>query len=258
LPDDVKRRLNPSCMLRDDDDRALRLRDLATDPYFDPVLKGSPELYCDSLIDLHVASMIRWDLDAKAEAAPFLVSKSDGGDSVRSLFDGRVPNCPFFDPPSIDLLSGEGLTHGHVPTYGVLWGSGYDVVDYYNGARTPDWIACRFGLPHVDLSLLEARCKLKGIDPPPFRGDGFRAQACLAVLPQGWTWSVYLAQKAHEHLIHKGSDSPLLSDQKHDHVFVKGEVAAMAYFEDGGAMGVEEDLMNAEHESMAVKWLALA
>jgi len=112
--------------------------------------------------------MIRWDLEAQAEKAPFFGSKSDGGESLRSLFDGRVPNCSFFDPPSVDLLSGQGLTHGHVPTDEVIWGSGYDFVDYYNGVRTPDWIACRFGLPPVDIALLESCCKVRGVDPPPF------------------------------------------------------------------------------------------
>ena len=89
--------------------------------------------------------MIRWDLATESLTAPFFVTKSEDGLALRCLFNGRAANCGFVDPPSVDLLSGEGLTHAHVPSSETHWGSGYDFVDYYNGVRTPSWIASRLG-----------------------------------------------------------------------------------------------------------------
>lgn len=73
--------------------------------------------------------------------------------------------------------------------------------------------ALLIGLPVVSvcrpstLPCLNRAAKLEVLTPPPFREDGSRPQACLALLPQGWTWSVRLAHKTHEHLIRKGSDA---------------------------------------------------
>eukprot|EP00973_Karenia_brevis_P075510 10488454-Karenia_brevis.AAC.1 len=72
-------------------------------PYMDPVLARSKLKYCEFLWRLKNRGIINWTLagERKASAGAFFVEKSDG--SLRLIFDTRIANTRFIDPPKTSL-----------------------------------------------------------------------------------------------------------------------------------------------------------
>ena len=112
-------------------EEAARLReDSGITPYFDRVLVESPELYAEYLVGLHRSGQLRWDLSPVSEAPPFFVYKDDEG-TLRTLFDGRLVNFDFVDPPGVRLLSAEGVSKLEIPQHHDLYSSGYDFDNFF-------------------------------------------------------------------------------------------------------------------------------
>ena len=108
----------------------------------------------------------------------------------------------------------------------------------------PDWICSWFGLPAISEALLRAAFKRRGVAAPELLVQAGRCQAVLRVLPQGWSWSVFLAQLCHQELLRKATAAPVISDRLPDHDFGEEPLAVVAYVDDGGAMGTAQEEVN--------------
>ena len=117
---------------------------------------------------------------------------------LRLIFDTRVPNAYFKEPPAVSLASGDALSEleldGETTTY--IDGSDVEVCFYQH--EIPEWIREYFGVPSIEASFLPAGLR-RAWRRRGEQGDEvcFRVRVC----PMGWSWAVSLAQKAHEWLL---------------------------------------------------------
>ena len=108
------------------------------EPYFDPVLRTEPLAYAEYLVSMKKTDMLGWTSSPQGFCAPFFVWKDDTCTSLRALFDCRLNNELFVDPPPCYLTSPEKLAEISIPKGDTLYGTGYDVRDYYHAIKLPN------------------------------------------------------------------------------------------------------------------------
>jgi len=249
LPPSWAERLVPENVFVDEALRQQREAALDIDCYMDEVLRDDPAAYGDYLASLYRAGMIRLDLQPTGFCTPFFVWKDDALDSLRCLFDCRVVNEGFADAPPTRLMTAETFTKLKLEDDQTLFGTGYDVKDFYHAILMPDWLSSRFGLPAVSSEVLASSLAAIGVTCPALEGG--KVYPCLCSLPMGWKWAVSLAQAIHEHAVQQGvPTSEYLSDRARPEPFgLRGKI--FAYLDDGSVMDVSPDRANAEHVKIA-------
>jgi hypothetical protein len=132
------------------------------------------------------------------------------------ITDARQSNSCFYDPPGVNLMTGEGLgkievvfDEGVMPNHEMLDALTVfiglsDVRDCFHRMRVPSWLARYFAwepiAAHVvGLTGLELEGKVLAHDDVIW--------PCAGSLCQGFSWSLFFAQRANEFL--SGSVSPL-------------------------------------------------
>lgn len=120
----------------------------------------------------------------------FGVDKPDG--YIRLIIDGRPANEIFIKSPKVELPGPDLLPKLIVPDGKKLYVAKSDLSDFFYRFRIPQWMQPYFALPGIKAEELQLESKY---------GIGTLIYPCLAVLAMGWSHSVYLAQKAHEHLL---------------------------------------------------------
>ncbi|CAK0819305.1 unnamed protein product, partial [Prorocentrum cordatum] len=218
----------------------LRESPLPTDvePYFDSVLQFNHKEYRGLVRRLLSAGILGWTLTPKERIGMFFVWK-DGRRRLRLIVDARRTNAHFKDPPGVELLSSEGLARieVHVPDAGF---SNYEDLRaaleaqqvYIGMADVKD---C-FHRMRIDSALSQYFCL-----PPVMAGafgvtevEGTKVQTstaiypCWQVLPTGFSWSLYFAQRANEEVSRRSSAllrGPGLSDHGPPLVFAPGRAS---------------------------------
>ena len=177
-------------MLRDPADAESVLRASGiTKPHCDRVLFRSPRIYGDFLKELDRRGMIGWRLAEGASGllGVFLVQKKSG--HIRIIFDTRVLNTKFKDPPSTSLPSAAAFSNIEVPQGGVLQLGSADITNAFYGMSVLEDLSRLFTLPSI---------RAKYLDASAFGGRAFAPDdvllPCLRVLPMGWSWSLHLCQ----------------------------------------------------------------
>lgn len=165
-------------------------------PYFDPILKHNRKEYLQFIRELYNRNMIRfkaWD-GSSGDLGIFFVRKKNG--SQRLIFDTRILNHKFFDPPSTDLPSADAFTRLEtVPDIPFYVGSG-DLANAFYTLGVPDDLARMFTLPAVEVESFG----IKSVDGIAVR-PGQRFTPYLTVLPMGWSWALHLCQSVMNHAI---------------------------------------------------------
>ena len=174
------------------------------EPYMDAVLRGSRRQYEKFVGDLFSRGLLRWSRRARERAAVFFVSKKNG--QLRMVIDARRANARFCSPPGVDLCSAEGLAGiekecfdevegdfwapAAVGSYGAV--GTVDVCDCFYRLRIRPALSEFFALPPVwgeNFGVPEEECLNGWVYP------------CLSVLPMGFSWSLFFAQKLNEELV---------------------------------------------------------
>jgi hypothetical protein len=148
----------------------------------------------------------------------------------------------------------------YCPQDHTLYGTGYDVRDYYHAIRMPSWLSSHFGLPSISLEVLKLAASRMEVELPCFGDDVLLVRPALASLPMVWKWAVVLAQAVHEQIasLHISS-SRVLADRHRFSGFSAPEFdapAMLAYIDDGSLMSTNAAAAQRIHDEMAKSWVA--
>jgi len=224
-------------------------------PYTDQRLVSSRVRYRQFLQELQGKGLLRWTRTPKEHVGVFFVKKKNG--RLRMVIDARASNVHFVSPPGVDLATSDALGRielvvgpgadvgadmGAVPAGQVHIGT-TDIKDCFYRMRLPDGLCDYFCLPGVSAADAAAVVSRAGGDPAFFSGGEGEWWPSLTVLPMGFTWSLFLAQRVNTHLVGeipslKGS-RPLV-DRGPPLVLVPGDerVSHYVYVDNIGVVGV--------------------
>ena len=201
--------------------------------YFDPILKRRPLAYAGLLRRLLRIGLIRWGRSCKCECGLFFVPKKSG--SLRMIVDARRINQLCRKPPSVQLATGDSLSRIEVPADLALHVAHSDVDNCFHRLRMPEEMQGWFCLPPIAAKHL-GLTELGGI---PLRPDG-KVWPTLRTLPVGFSWSLYFAQGAHEHIVGQVpgfSDETWLRDRHPPGGLQIGRPHHLAYVDNMGVLG---------------------
>jgi hypothetical protein len=211
-------------------------------PYMDTRLRSNVALYESFVADLWDRNMIKFTTQPADIVTPFFVKKKDG--RQRLVWDCRVPNRRFRDPPPLATATGATWATLQYPDSSSLFVAQSDLKDYFYHLAIPGDLSEFFCLPPVSGALL-ARLKvpsslLKG----PISAFGeFQVWPMLAVVPMGWNWAMWLANRIHAHQALIGSGlqpSRLLVDHTVAPDLSRGEPVLLPYCDNLNVAGTDK------------------
>jgi len=158
-------------------------------PYIDPILKHNQGEYIGFLKELQDRNMLRFQ---RAEGHPFMlgiffVRKKSG--KLRLIFDTRLLNQYFNDPPNTDLPSADAFTRLETCENASFYAGSGDLSNAFYTLSVPDDLARRFTLPAIEAGKLG----LTHLDGE-IVGPGTKLCPYLTVLPMGWSWALHFCQ----------------------------------------------------------------
>ena len=226
LPEDALHFLEaPERMLRTEEDV-----DCDVVPYWDATLRNNPRAYKDFIKHLYGIGYLDVTRSPKERAGMFFVKKSDGV-RIRLIIDARRGNARFRDPPGISLATSEAFARFELECQedstateaglGVAFGLS-DVKDCFHRMVQPKWMREYFSLDPVPAEWLGLGGTIL---------DGYRLKHDDLIWPMpaplcmGFSWSLFFAQKANQHLMSKIPSlvsSRLFSDRSHPVVIKAG------------------------------------
>lgn len=164
-------------------------------PYMDVKLQQSPEEYQHFVKKLYDVGMLRFTCSPQDLVTPFFVSKKDG--RLRLILDCRGVNRRFRPPPTMSLAAGYTWSHLQLPKNKTLFIAQSDIKDYFYSLKMPEVLQPFFSMPAIPSWLL----RQWGV-PADMGGEVDReglAFPMLQVVPMGWSWAMWLAQRVHQH-----------------------------------------------------------
>ena len=213
-------------------------------PYTDPVLKHNKREYAGFLHELHIRNMIRFRVDQDHGQSPslgiFFVRKKNG--KQRLIFDTRVLNQHFTDPPSTDLPSADAFTRLEIPEdEGFYIGSG-DLANAFYTLEVPDDLGQMFSLPAIEAGRLGLHHSDHALRPETV------VVPYLTVLPMGWAWALHLCQGVLMNAIHSAGfiDEQIISDKSNPvHLHSNSDIAVAGYVDNFAVIGCDRTVVNA-------------
>lgn len=122
----------------------------------------------------------------------FFVAKKTS--AIRLVFDTRMINCGFRDPPATDLPSGDAFARVLMSDGDLVHIASGDVSNAYYNLAVPDDLGREFRIPSLPAHLAGVGAALS------CPGDGAAlVQPYLRVLPMGWSWALHLCQRTIEY-----------------------------------------------------------
>ena len=159
-------------------------------PYMDETLRSSAQAYNQFIVDIFERGMITFSRTAVSVITPFFVSKKNG--RLRLVLDCRASNQLFAAPPDIALAAGYTFAQLEVPQGEVLYTAQSDVKDYFYSIGLPPGLRPYFALPAVQAIDLAGQI-------PTLEGIQGSVYPCMCVVPMGWSWSMWVAQRIHQY-----------------------------------------------------------
>ena len=159
-------------------------------PYWDPRLANSRRRYIEFILDLAEHQIIGFTQRPAQEVGCFFVKKKDG--RLRLIVDARATNHRCRRPPSMRIGGTASWSAIKVPAGEQLWTAQYDVEAYFyrlgieadigryfSLMQVPEWVVHKYPtcLDHVE--------------------DGLPWYPYFRVIPMGWSWAMWLAQRVH-------------------------------------------------------------
>lgn len=135
--------------------------------------------------------MVDFTCDPAAVCGVFCTDKAES--MLRFIIDARSANKLFAEPERVELPTPDLMAALATDPSKPLYVAKVDLDNFYHRIRIPEWMRRYFSLPPVragDLGLEDRFC-----------GADVMVYPCCATLPMGWSHSVLLAQRAHEHLL---------------------------------------------------------
>jgi hypothetical protein len=154
-----------------------------------PAFSADHQEYVKLVNRMYQLGMVKFVLEPKVVNGVFGVPKD--GDKIRLIIDARPFNAMFSDPPKVQLPTPDLLAQLQVPSDAPFFVAKADVDNFYHRLRLPEWLVPYFALPAVRASEVGLQDTFGDVLIYP----------CCTTLPMGWSHSVYLAQRAHEHFI---------------------------------------------------------
>ena len=159
-------------------------------PYMDETLRTSPQAYGDFVKDMFERGMLDFARGAASVIAPFFVAKKNG--KLRLVLDCRATNQKFAHPPDIALAAGYTFSQLEVPCGETMYIAQSDVKDYFYSIGLPSGLRRFFCLPPVRGSQVDFVI-------PGFEGFDGDIYPRLKVVPMGWSWAMWIAQRIHQY-----------------------------------------------------------
>lgn len=207
------------------------------------ILASSSE-YRKLIIRMMKAGMISFTTDPKCVNGLFCVPKD--GDSLRLIINAQPANTLFPRPPSAELPTPDLISNLVLDRAAEMYVAKVDISNYYHQLALPEWMWPYFALPALsatDLGLSQFGSDL--------------VYPCCMTLPMGFSWSVFLAQQAHEHMIYTGT-SILRSDAiTRSSDSLVDRVRHSIYIDDLGIFGTDQDecrRMQLEYMECCKRW----
>ena len=229
-------------------------------PYWDPVLKHNRRAYHALVKRLHSIVYFTYTQDPQCEVGVFFVWKSSKT-KLRMITDARAPNRMFRDPPGVSLMTGEGLGRFEVECEDTVFASYEamsalsvfvglsDVRDCFHRMRVPAWLARYFAWRPVKASVV-------GLTGEHVDGKLLQSSdlvwPCPGSLCQGFSWSLYFAQRANEFIA--GGVDPLadarLANDRGGPVVLKVGRSFYVYVDNLGVISTDEARVQAAMQSL--------
>ena len=161
-------------------------------PYMDSRLQSDETLYHQFAKDLWEKGMIDFTQQPGDLVTPFFVNKKDG--RLRFILDCRGVNRRFKPPPPMALAAGSSWAQVSVPAGSTLYCAQSDIKDYFYSLALPSSLQSLFCLPALPRSEV-ATWGINSTDLPETSSSGW-IWPRLRVVPMGWSWAMYFAQRA--------------------------------------------------------------
>eukprot|EP00435_Cladocopium_sp_Y103_P042465 s504_g11.t1 len=210
--------------------------------YWDPALKHNPRAYRRLVKRLHQIGYFVYTTEPKCEIGVFFVWKSSKT-KLRMITDARPANRLFRDPPGVSLMTGEGLGRIEVACDDSVFANSAalealsvfiglsDVRDCFHRMRVPIWLSRYFAWRPVPAYIVGLEGTL--LDGK-LMGHNDWVWPCSGSLCQGFSWSLFFAQKANEYVagqVDPLADARLANDRGGPIVLhVGGNCAGDAHF----------------------------
>ena len=181
-------------------------------PYMAEVLRQSSTAYHDFIFDLYDKGMVTFGKEHRSTITPFFVIKKNG--KFRLVLDCRQTNQMFKPPPDIAMSAGYTFGQLAMEEDQTLSVAQSDIRDYFYSIGLPEYLLPYFCLPAIRPNLLRDRCaELSGV------GDEEKIYPQMRVIPMGWNWAMYFAQRIHQHQVMLATGVP------HEQVLADGRPA---------------------------------
>ena len=154
-------------------------------PFMDPKLRNNPQEYALFVKDMFARGMVGFRPAAGCVITPFFVAKKSG--KLRLVLDCRASNKLFAKPPDIALAAGYTFAQLELPT------AQSDIRDYFYSIGLPPGLRPSFCLPRV------RSADLGGLLSGELAGHEWVFPQ-MKVVPMGWSWSMWVAQRIHQHI----------------------------------------------------------
>eukprot|EP00438_Fugacium_kawagutii_P013651 Skav213124 [mRNA] locus=scaffold107:139529:142876:+ [translate_table: standard] len=217
-------------------------------PYMDVILKNDQGMYEEFVRDLWSRGMLTFGQEHRATITPFFVIKKNG--RLRLVLDCRRANEFFTEPPDIAMAAGYSFSQLHLDQESKVYTAQSDIKDYFYSIGLPPFLSKYFCLPPVrTAALLEEIPELK-----QFAGAS-EVFPQMKVVPMGWSWSMFFAQRIHQHQVFLGtglSHEQVLVDGRPAPSLSTGQVVVVPYADNLNVIGT------CQHEVQRVKNLAVA
>ena len=240
------------------------------EPYWDPALRFNKKSYNDLVLRLHKIGYFQYTTQPRCRVGIFFVWKSSRT-RLRMITDARLSNLRFKAAPGVSLMTAESFGRFEVEFDGEIFADPElvskltafiglnDVKDCFHRLRVPLWMARYFAWEAVP-------AKTVGLENTyvdgKFVGPLDAVFPCAGSLCQGFSWSLYFAQKANEYL---AKSTPLLAQARllHDRgdplVLRVGHDAQEAdhfyvYVDNLGVIGTDHERIVEAMEDLRVKF----
>jgi hypothetical protein len=153
------------------------------------MLMSSQGEYLRLIRRMMAADMLSFTQSPKCVNGIFCVIKDS--ESLRLIINAKPANSIFAKPPPVELPTPDLIANLVLDIAAEMFVAKVDISNFYHQLALPSWMHEYFALPPVSAAELGLR---------DF-GDG-QVYPCCKTLPMGFSWSVFLAQSAHEHFLY--------------------------------------------------------
>ena len=205
-------------------------------PYMDEILKNDAEVYHDFIFDLWQRGMITFGQVKKSIITPFFVIKKN--QRLRLVLDCRATNQLFRPPPDIAMAAGYSFGQLELSSKDTMYVAQSDIKDYFYSIGLPSYLYPFFSLPPIRPGKLRDRIPdLQGMA----ESDTIFPQ--MRVVPMGWNWAMYFAQRIHQHQVMIGAGleaTQILADGRPPPDLCSGTTVVIPYADNLNVVGIDQ------------------